>query len=413
VPIGPDGFTPPTIKVAVVYSQTTLDWANKRGTPSRYPHAGKEGALLYYLKGRGYDVTQIVGDRDLKDINTLKQYDVVVLNSAYGMGTVAAQTLAAYVAGGGGLVSTIGSPRVNPAYAPPKGKTDHLNEWWWRVLKEHTFLHYWEWGPLSATYSEQFVNDGAYTPDFTLKPNPSSPIITQTQAILSARGYSDALSGVTLRHTANIEMAQKLPGTSDATSAADFNILTKSIKKLYPKTYSAIMASNYGSGRTVKFDYGATDFLRDYSKPYYEPLTPTGIHQGEVAGALVEAAIIWAATPDGSVAHSIDGTTSAVVSAGSSKVTIKQTVTNRGNTETRPTVRFTLYSPSGKTLQSWVTGGFELFPHQSASYAHTYAHGLPSGTCKAVATFTYGYPAKNVVATSQTPITRGQTLTTH
>jgi hypothetical protein len=63
--ITPDGYTPPPIKIAIVRSQTTIDWSNRRKTPGSYPHSSKELKTLEYLRGRGYDVTQIIGDRDL------------------------------------------------------------------------------------------------------------------------------------------------------------------------------------------------------------------------------------------------------------------------------------------------------------------------------------------------------------
>jgi hypothetical protein len=413
VSITPGGFTPPPIKVAVVYSQTTLDWANKRGTPSRYPHGSKEKKLVEYLRARGYDVTELVGDRDLTNTQALKQYNVIVLNSMYGMGYPASYALARYVDQGGGLVATIGSPRVNPAYAPPKGVKDHLNEWWWRVMGERSGLHLWEWGPLSSLYAEAFVNDGAYTPEWTLKPNPNSPVIQQARDILGARGYNNDLSSINLHHPgANLEMSLKLAGASDASSSADFNILTPSVKRLYPKNYSAIMAAPYGAGRVVKFDYGATDFLPNYCLKLYSPTGPGGYPQGEVGGALVEAAIVWAGTADGTIAHSIDGTTCAVVSATSKKVTAKQTVTNRSNTLTRGTIRFAIYSPTGKTLKSWAAKNIQILPHRTLAFSYVYGRALPSGMCKVVATFNYGYPAENRIAVSQAAIYRGQKLTT-
>jgi hypothetical protein len=415
VPIGPDGFTPPSgLKVAVVYSQTTIDWLNRRGTPGRYPHTAKEQALLYYLRCRGYNVTEIVGDRDLINTANLKQYNVIVLNSMYGMGYPAAESLARYVQGGGGLVATIGSPRVNPKYAPKPGKKDNLNEWWWRVMHEKGGLHYWEWGPLSSVYQEQFVNDGPYTPEWTLKPNPASPIVKEAQTILAARGLASDLAGVTIHHPhANIEMSQRLKGATDATSAADFNIMTASVKKLYPKTYTAIQGSLYGAGRAVKFDYGATDFLQNYSSGLYTPTTPTGIHQGEAEGALIEAAIIWAGSSDGTVAHSADGTTYANVSASGGKVTAKQYATNKGDTLTKATVRFAVYSASGKCLKAFSKSNVYFMPHASHSYSWTWKKKLPSGACKVVASFTFGYPGTGTTVTSQAAIARGQKVRTH
>jgi hypothetical protein len=331
----------------------------------------------------------------------------------YGMDYPAAQSLSRYVAGGGGVVATIGSPRVNPSKAPKKGASKNLNEWWWRVMKEHGGLHYWEWGPLSALYQEAFVNDGPYTPEWTLKPNPNSPIIKQTQEILEARGYNDDISGITLHHPgANIEMSIKVPGGTDATSAADFNIKTASVKKLYPKTYTAIQGTVFGAGRSVKFDYGATDFLQNYSSKFYSPNTPTGFPQGQVGGALVESAIIWAASPDGTVAHSVDATTYADVKASGSRVTAKQRVTNTGNTLTRGTIRFEMYTASGRKIKSWVKKDVTFLPHQSRSYAYTYNHKLPAGVCKVIARFEYGFPSTKTSAITRSTLVRGQSVRT-
>jgi hypothetical protein len=412
--LGPAGFTPPAIKIAVVYSKSTIDWLNRRGTPSRYPHGGKEKALVYYLQKRGYNVTEIVGDRDLVNGALLDQYDVVVLNSMYAMDYPASESLARYVYRGGGLVATIGSPRVNQRYAPRRGASKHLNEWWWRVMKEKGVLHYWEWGPLSSLYSEAFVNDGPYDPEWTLVPNPNSPIIKQTQAILSARSLNSNISGITLHHPhANIEMSLRLAGT-ESTSAADFNIKTRWIKKLYPKTYKAILGTAYGSGRAVKFDYGATDFLQNYSSTLYNPYTPTGVRQGEVGGALVEGAIIWASSVnDSSTVRSAGGATQATVSARGGRITAKQRVTNLGKAMTRTTVKLSIYSPSGKLVKRWTKTKVRLFPGQSKTYTFKYKRALPRGTCKVVASLRYGYPGTSQSAVSTSTITRGQTVRTH
>jgi hypothetical protein len=174
------------------------------------------------------------------------------------------------------------------------------------------------------------------------------------------------------------------------------------------------LGSLYGAGRSVKFDYGATDYLQNYSSSLYNPNTPTGVHQGEVGGALVEAAIIWAGSADGTTtAHSIDATTYADVSARSGRVTAKQRVTNLGNAMTRMTVKFAVHSASGRTLKSWTVSNVQFFPHQSRTYSYTYKHSLPGGACKVTASVVYGYPAGGRSAVSTSAIARGQRVRTH
>lgn len=403
--ITPGGYTPPPIKVAVVRSQTTLDWLNHRGTPSRYPHSGKELALLAYLRGRGYDVTEIQGDRDLLNSNSLKQYDVIVLPSMYAMGKKASESIARYVAAGGGLVSTMSSPRVDPAHAPARGTKDHMNEWWWRVMGSNV----WEWGPLSSVYQAKFVNDGTYTPVFTLKPNAKSSIVASASEILQARGYDGSLSGVTIRRDpgVSIEMALPIAHDPDAQTVADFNILTPSVKARYRGTYKAALATRYGAGRSVKFYFEVIDYLQNYSTRFYTPLTPTGFPQGEAAGAYLEASIIWAATHDGIVARSIEATTFASVSARGVGVRARQTVRSAGNAVTRGTVRFSLYSPSGRLVKSWRKKNVLMLPHQTRSYSYRYTRRLGGGAYGVVAAFDYGYPIANRRASTRAAVSRG------
>lgn len=409
VTIAPDGYTPPPIKVAVVYSQTTIDWLNHRGTPSRYPHGGKEAAVRDYLRGRGYDVTEIVGDRDLLNTASLMQYDVVVLPSMYAMGKQASESLARYVAAGGGLVSTMSSPRVDPAHAPRRGQHENMNEWWWRVMGSN----YWEWGPLSAVFQAKFVNDGAYTPRWSLSPNPSSPIVQQASAILTARGHDGSVAGLSVTHPAcNIEMALPIPGGGDRQTAADFNIQTASVRAKYRAAYTAILGTKYGTGRSVKFFFPVMDFLRNYNTALYSPLTPTGFPQGEVAGAYLESSIIWAASGDGTAARTTEATTYANVSAKRNRVTATQRVINTSNTITKGNVRFTIYTASGRTVKTWVKKNVLILPHQTRKFSYTYKRRLPSGVCTVVARFDYGYPIAGAQARTQASIVRGQYVKT-
>ncbi|MDR3687507.1 MAG: beta-galactosidase trimerization domain-containing protein [Coriobacteriia bacterium] len=411
ITIARDGYNPPPIRVAVVHSQTTLDWLNYRGTPSRYVHASKEAAVLSYLKGRGYDVTEIQGDRDLLNSDNLKQYDVIVMPSMYALGKKASESVARYVAAGGGLVSTMSSPRVDPAHAPRRGVKDHMNEWWWNVMKSNA----WEWGPLSSVYQAKFVNDGTYTPVFTLKPNPNCSIIASASAILQARGLNGSIAGITIHRDpgVSIEMAQPIKPGVDSQSIADFNILTPSIKRLYGGTYTAALATKYAAGRSVKFYFEIIDYLQNYNTNNYTPLTPSGIHQGEAAGAYLEASILWASSLDNTAtARSIDATTHASVSAGSKRVTVRQTVQSTGNAITQGTARFAIYSPSGRLVKSWSKKTSLIRPGQKFTYSFSYPHKLGGGTYSLVAAFDYGYPIATRRASTQAHISRGHSATT-
>ena len=412
ITVSRSSYNPPQIRVAVVHSQTTLDWLNYRGTPSRYVHATKEAKVLEYLRARGYNVTQIQGDRDLLNSDNLKQYDVIVMPSMYALGKKASESVARYVAAGGGLVSTMSSPRVDPAHAPRHGVKDHMNEWWWNVMNSNA----WEWGPLSAVYQAKFVNDGTYTPVFTLKPNPNSSIVASASAILEARGLNSSIAGITIHRDpgVSIEMAQPIKPGIDTQSVADFNIQTPSIKRLYGGTYTAALASKYASGRSVKFYFEIIDYLQNYSTNNYTPLTPSGIHQGEAAGAYLESSILWAASLDNtSTARSVDATTHASVTAGSKRLTARQTVQSTGHAITQGTVRFAIYAPSGRLVKSWSKKTSLIRPGQKFTYSFSYPHRLGAGTYKVVARFDYGYPISTRRASTQAQISRGHSATTH
>ena len=259
------------------------------------------------------------------------------------------------------------------------------------------------------------MNDGNYTPVFTLTPNPQSPIIASAAAILSARGFSGALAGITLRRDpgANIEMSYPLAHDSDASPVVTFNLLTPSVKKLYPGRYAAEVAAPYGAGRSVKFNYEVLDYLQNYSTTWYAPRTPTGFPQGEAAEAMLEASIIWAASSNGTVARSIDATTFASVSAKGTGVRAGQSVVNNGNTFTIGTVRFALRSPSGAIVKSWSKSGVLMMPHQKHTYTYVYARKLGTGAYTVVAAFDYGYPSSARRVSTTATIVRGGTANTH
>jgi hypothetical protein len=286
-----------------------------------------------------------------------------------------------------------------------------MNEWWWNVMHSNA----WEWGPLSSVYQATFVNDGTYTPVFTLRPNPNSSIVASASAILQARGYPGSIDGITVRRDpgASIEMVLPIKNGADAQSVTDINILTPSIKAKYRGNYTGALATKYGLGRSVKFYFEVTNYLQNYSTQFYTPLTPTGFPQGEAAGAYIEASIIWAASNDTTVsAHSIEATTYASVSARGSKITARQTVTSTGNALTSGTVKFAIYTASGHVVKSWTKKNVLMLPHQTRRYSYTYGRRLGARTYKAVAAFSYGYPIKSVRASTQTLLTRGYSAIT-
>jgi hypothetical protein len=400
--------SPPAVKVAVIRSQTTIDWLTNRRTPGSYPHGGKEAATLKYLTARGYDVTEIVADRDLMNVDTLKQYDVIVLPLVFAMSTKASQNMARYVAEGGGIVSLMSSPRAAPEYANRPGTKNDMREWWWHVMGTND----WEWGPLSQVYQARMVNDD-FTPRFGVRPNAGNPVVTGAQDLLGERGFSRDISGMSLLRDpgAGLELSIPLRNTT-ASSVAYFNILDPAIKKRYGGTYTAAMSSHYRAGRSVYFYFSAVDFLQYYNSTLYRMPTTAGTPQGEVAGALLESAIRWAGTPDGVVGPGPVAQSYASLKATSSGISSSVRVRNTGTLITYGTVRVRIYNSKGKLVHSYARNKVSVSPGTSQSFSHKWKKRLGGGRYTVVVSYGTGYPLNGEQVSTTATIRRGKSART-
>lgn len=409
--LGVASYTPPqNIKVAVVRSETTLTWLKNRKTPDHYPHGGKETATLKYLQSRGYNVTEIVGDRDLLNMDTLRQYDVIVMPLVFAISKPASENLVRYVAEGGGLVSSLASPRARPEKANPPGTKNDMREWWWRQFKSND----WEWGPLSQVYQARFANDN-FTPKFKVLPKAGSQITQGAQSILDERGYSDDLSGMSLLRDpgAGLELSKPIQADANASSAADFQILDSKVKKAYPSTYSAAISARYHLGRSVYFYYSVIDFLPTYSTANYRIPTAAGTPQGEVAGALLESAIQWAGTKDnvvGATTSHVDAY--AYVKASGSGISSSIRVKNHGPLITYGTLKLRIYDAKGRLVHSWTHKPISTQSGSTRKYSDYWRHSLGGGKYQVKVAYDIGYPLESAQATSCASISRGGKATT-
>lgn len=396
------------IKVAVVRSETTITWLNNRRTPGRYPHGGKEAATLAYLQSRGYDVTEIVGDRDLMDMEKLRQYDVIVLPLVFAMSRKASENLAVYVGEGGGVVSLMSSPRAAPEYANKPGTKNKMREWWWRVMGTND----WEWGPMSQVYQGRMVNDD-FTPRFGVRPNAGNPVVVGAQELLGERGYSTDISGMSIVRDpgAGLELSLPLRRTT-ASSVAYFSILDSKLKKRYRGTYTAAMSAHYRAGRSVYFYFSVGDFLPQYNLRLSNVPTTVGTPQGQVAGALLESAIRWAGTPDGVVGEPPTAQAYATVKAKSSGINSSVKVRNTGTLITYGTLRVKIYNSAGKLVHSYAKKKVSVTPGTSQSYTDRWRKRLGSGDYRVVVSYSVGYPFNGAEVSSETLIRRGQTAKT-
>jgi hypothetical protein len=407
--ITPDGYTAPPIKIAIVRSQTTIDWLNRRKTPGSYPHGSKETKTLEYLRGRGYNVTQIIGDRDLLNYDLIKQYDVIVLPQVFAMSRKASMSLVRYVALGGGLVEFGATPRAAPEYQNPPGTKNDMRDWWWRQYKSNV----WEWGPLSQVYQARMVND-AWTLVYGINPNPNSSIVASASAILEARGYSGGAAVSLLRSPqAGLELTRPLKHDPYIQNICNFNIMNATIKRQYPYTYSAGSAAKYYNGRSAHFYFGVNEFIKNYSTSLWSIKASSGVPQGEIAGAWLEAAIQWAAVKDGVAGPTTAKVTAkARVKARTSGMTTTVVVRNGSPLVTYGAARVRVYTASGRLVHSYKKRGIVTVPGSAESFSHKWRKRLGGGKYTVRITYEAGYPATSRLATSSAVVSRGHTVVT-
>lgn len=390
---------PAGIKVAVVRSQATIDWLARHKLG--YDHVGKSAALETYLRDRGWDVTRI-GDAELGNLATLKTYDVVVLPYVFAMDPAPSRTLLRYVAEGGGLVSALGSPRVAPSYdvSPTEVWTEH----WVRIMNYEG----WEWGPLSEAYQAFFIDDN-FTPKFDVKAL-DHPIVSGVRSILQSRGLSSTSVDLVRDPGAGLELVTTLQNNTNAKAFANFRINDSAVTSRYAGTYPAGLASEYLKGRSVYFYFSPMDFLPTYNSALYGRLTPSGIAQGEVAGAYLESALEWAATDDGKDGAIVrDARTSGVIDIYQDGIYTHQYLGNQGNVSTSGTLTYTVRDPRGVQVASWTRYMTGVAPGTQQRYSHQYVPGkLLDGEYVVQVKYVFTYPDYALSWTEEARVRRGQ-----
>lgn len=392
-------YTPPTYKVAMIYSQSSQNWADlyDRGYGILY----KEQKVMEYLQGRGWDV-QWIYDKDLESLAKLKQYDVVVSTYVFAMSPTAARTVTQYVAEGGGLVTLFASPRVAPGIGGSE-RDDH-----WVYIMGHQG---WEWGPVSEAYQTYFIDDvGAFK--FQNKPVWGDPITTTAASILSARGLSAGDLSLYRNQApgAWIEYVRKLSGN---TNTVQFQNLTQLSAPTGSGNYAISngaggVRSTYLKGRTVYFYHSIADYV--FNQDGSGEQLVNGVKQSEIAGAWIESSIVWAGGTGGRPGVLVrDGRTYATLNVYQDGIYASQYVSNPGNVTVTGTLYFRIYDPNGKLVKTSSRYKIGVEPGATQKYSESYVVGkLAPGMYLVEVEYVTTYPAYERRYVEYASVYRGQ-----
>lgn len=418
------GYTPPSLKVAVVKSAQSDDWANN------YHHFGygileKEQRTYDYFVSRGWPNVTLESDAVFSSLASLQRYDVIVLPYVFCLDPTPAANLQKYVAAGGGVVSLLGVPRIAPMYHTVP--STEVPEHWCVVLQSSA----WEWGPMSEVYQMRFINDPGAPKYRTVPwPNTTHAVLQGAKDILAARGLDN--TDLTLDRTfsgaqgGGLELTTQLAGNSNAKPVLSFvvpdlagNQLSQYPTLRSPGAYPAAYASQYLDGRSVYFSFSAEDFVMHSSNGAYwfgglgSHKNSKGVPQVEIAGALMESAVVWAGADDGTKGPiTRDGRTWATLSVYQDGIYGAQYTGAFGNVSNDGQAFFRIYDPSGKLVFSkrhaaTYTGVYRGQTVKVNSYSYV-PGSLKSGKYKVEVEYVFNYPAMSQRYKEVAYVVRGQ-----
>lgn len=333
------------------------------------------------------------------DAATLTGFDVVVLPFTLALAEGPSNALLDWVRAGGGLVVDKGSPRV---FRDPNGSAPGPFEYWFVEYDGSLF----EWGPLSAAYQKDLVNDP--TPhDFSVLSTGSHPVIQRT---LAATG----LASLNLRRPngAGAEFTVPLGGNTNTTPLMVFDInSTTSNEGVNPMIYNGYQAAEairYGYGRLVYWDFLLVDFL-----VHSDGLQSAGggLTQRDVATELALQAVQWVSESDGVYAPvNATAVVTSKVSSYSTSIVLNSTVRNTGNGSLVGDLHMRVLNPAGTVVFAQERPLLNLAPGDSNSYSVSYKPGklLDDGTYTVEIWFSSDVPDYLIQAAARTHVVRSQ-----
>ncbi len=330
---------------------------------------------------------------------TLTGFDVVVLPFTLSLSEGPSNALLDWVRSGGGLVVDKGSPRV---FRDPDGSAPGPFEYWFVEYDGSLF----EWGPLSAAYQKDLVNDP--TPhDFSVLSTGTHPVVQRT---LAATGLPSLR--LDRPNGAGAEFTEPLAGNPNTTPLMEFEIhSTTSNEGVNPMAYDGSQggeAIRYGYGRLVYWDFLLVDFL-----VHSDGLQSAGggLTQRDVARELALQSVQWVSESDATYAPvSATAVVTSLVSAYSTTMVLNSIVRNSGNGSLVGDLYMRVLNPAGNVVFAQERPLINLAPGDANSYSVSYKPGklLDDGTYTVEIWFSSEVPDYLIQAAARTQVVRSQ-----
>ncbi len=347
------------VKIGVFTSADSIEFSALVGV-TRVPSF--ENGWFDVLYDAGLDPQWVVAE-DASDA-LLADFDVLVMPFTIALGKTQSVAVLDWVRAGGGLIVEKGSPRV---FYDVGGSAPGPYEYWFREYGGSVF----EWGPLSAAYQKDLINDP--TPwDYSVLSTGTHPIIQRT---LAATGLSSLK--LDRPNGAGAEFTVPLAGNSNTVPLFTYDVHSStSVEGVDPRIYDGFQAAEairYGFGRLVYWDFLLVDFL--VHSDGFQP-AGNGLQQKDVARELALQSVSWVSESDGVYAVQKGvASVSSVVAAYSTVIVLNSKVANVGNASLVGDLYMRVLDPSGRVVFSQQRDLINLAPGDFHEYSVSYKPG--------------------------------------
>jgi len=297
-----------------------------------------------------FESVELVGDAALSSTAALKRFDVLVAPHTVATTKPQRDAILAYVAEGGGFVTSFGFSRWD--YTPSRTWEPYqaLIEIMAAYPGSWERGRVWEWGEVSDFIQAKFANDPLTYSGYTIdvKPAVTHPILAAAAARVG--GSLDIPTTRGDEYNAYNEIVWSMVGNPYAVCLATYQNATTDDPNYPANGTMAGWAAPYGFGRSVYFGFKLQDLVN-------RGTTTAG---NAAARALLVESTRWAGTKSTYTANrkSVQLSGRAWLTRG--KLYVNQTVKNTGTMPLRGMLRVTILDPRGTRIFSGIAKNTEL-----------------------------------------------------